>query len=145
MNTKYPEIESLYKLKVKHNLTLSIEKKRGSNVGSYLTIKITFLLNKISISIPTFDERDEANPENQLLMLQMILMECIEYETTSDYLVWCKKGGLNASDTKVMKMYDTIKVEVPKLREIIGNDIVIISDWDFEMNEGAAYELRKMS
>ena len=71
-------------------------------------------------------------------------MECEEFESTTDFLDWANSGALNASEPIVMELYNELKTLVPKLREIIGTNIKIISGWDFEMNAGAAYELREM-
>ena len=145
MTCEHEEIGTLRKIKVKHNLALSIEKLRKAPVNSYVRVRITLLLNQVSIIIPVCDELDEANSTNQLLLLQLVLMECGAFESSTDFLDWANSEALNASESKVMELYGELKTEVPKLREIIGTDIKIISDWDFEMNAGAAYELRNLS
>ncbi|MCP4457958.1 MAG: hypothetical protein GY816_08040 [Cytophagales bacterium] len=78
-------------------------------------------------------------------MFHLVLIECEEYEDTTDFLDWAKSSGLNPSELSVERVYAELKEFVPKLREIIGPDVKPLLSFDFEMNMGSAYKLREES
>ena len=143
-DTKYPEIDVLKKAVRDHNLKLSVERTRAYLPNPYVYIRVTLLLNKVSLLMPVCDEYEDAKLKNPVLLLQLALMECEEYEDAEDYLVWEKRGFFdNAESSRVFKLYGELGEVVPKFREIVGPDVKPINGYDFEVNASAAQKLRK--
>jgi len=139
---EYPEIELLKKAIRDHNLQLSVEKTSTKLPDPYVYIRITLFLNQMSFLIPVCDEYEDSKLNNPTLLLQLVLMECEEYEDAEDYLVWEKRGFFDKGESGILKLYDEVGDVVPKSREVIGPDIIPINGYDFEVNASAAQFLR---
>ncbi len=142
---EFPGIDELKKVIVRHNLSFEIAKTRKELPDPYVRIQITLLLNQISLIIPAWDEYKDAQTRHPVLMLHLALMECEEYEDTTDFIDWAKSSGLNPSEPSVERVYAELKEFAPKLREIIGPEVKPLPSFDFEMNMGTAYKLREES
>ena len=72
----------------------------------------------------------------------MILRELEEYEEEEDILRWCKVKGLHAGNTDILEYYRGLSTVYTEVQKILGTIDSYISYYDFEMNAGAAQELR---
>ncbi|MEP0553158.1 MAG: hypothetical protein ABJE29_02330, partial [Balneola sp.] len=61
------------------------------------------------------------------------------------FLVWSTAFGLSSKDPFILDMYRGLGKTIPKIRDIIGTDINDISDYDWELNAGAAQALRELT
>lgn len=111
--------------------------------------KINF--RKIHVRTPTRefqfvveDEFEDAHPDNPLILLQLVLQCCDDYTDAEDFLKWAKMNSLDSSDPHVLSLFRETANNVPAFLALVGK-VVRISDWDMQMNAGAALELRSLS
>lgn len=141
---RYSEIEALYGL---------IEHERVSLKTLPLTQELkTAFFNNIEFKCPTFsctipvdDEYEDAESGNQALLLQQVIYMVEEYEDRDDFLVWATAYGLDSSNTTHLDWYKQLGTYAQKIREVIGHNISGISDYDWQLNAGAAQALREMT
>ena len=143
VETNYPEIEVLKKTIRDHNLKLTPEKVESHLPNPYVYVRVTLLLNRISLVIPVCDEYEDAKKDVPALLLQLVLMECEEYEDAEDYLAWEKRGFFDQAESGALKLYKELGEVVPKFREVVGPDVKPINGYDFEVNASAAQALRR--
>lgn len=143
IRAKYPEVDALY-LHIENKgiklSALSITEK----LDSISFREIEFSSPEYSCLFPVDDEYEDADSDNQAILLQLILYSIMEYEDSDDFLVWSTAFGLNASDPFSLDLYRRTGEMAPKIRVIIGNDFRGISDFDWQLNAGAAQALRNI-
>ncbi len=141
---KYPEIVELYSLIDARNLILrALPLSKQFEEVSFREVTLKF--NAQTFTIPVDDEFKDADSGNQALLLQLIIYAVEEYEDCEDFLVWSTAYGLNASNPIHLDWYRQLGDVVPKIREIIGKKISGISDFDWQLNAGAAQALRELN
>ncbi len=140
---KYPQIESLYSIIESKNIELTPLPKTPKLSAIYFR-EVEFKSDGFTSTISLDDEYDDAESGNPALLLQLVIYAVEEYEACDDFLVWCTAFGLNASDPFILNMYKKLGAIVPKIRGIIGTNINDISDYDWELNAGAAQALREL-
>ncbi len=85
------------------------------------------------------DEYDDIPQGNPMVVLNLILYECEEFENAADYLVWCRDKGLDASNPLVRAHYDQLRDTVPFLREKLkGVNPIEHLDWEQDSHETQA-------
>lgn len=116
--------------------------------GNYLANDSSFPLIQLFILDEVFefyvdDEYEDLDVENNLLSICIALRVLESYDYAEDYLIWCTQHGFDAS-------IEEVRVHFKNLGEINSwfqkNGIQIksfISDYDFELNAGAAQYLRE--
>ncbi len=140
---KYPQVAALYLIIEDKNIKLTAL-PTNSKMDSIYFREIEFINEDFSAIIPLDDEYEDVEKGNQALMLQLIIYAVEEYEDCEDFLVWSTAFGLNSNDPFVLDMYRDLGKTIPKIRDIIGTDINDISDYDWELNAGAAQALREL-
>ncbi len=137
----YNEIQQLNIFSTKYQIIIK------PIVGSYLVGNTSFPEVDVTISDHRFavyvdDEYDDLKINSKLLAVCILMRTLESYDYADDYLVWCTQHGFNAANSLV-------KDHFQNLGDIVGwfrsNDILInsfISDYDFELNAGAAQSLR---
>ena len=143
MDRKEDVIDKLKKCLIDHNIRLTPLSDTSGLPGDYKWIRFELALNSIQIDLPVNDEYNDVALPNPPLLLQLVLLECESYEEADDFLVWCRELGLDPANLDVQTLYRHLGEAVPRIREIIGPDIVGISSWDFEMNTQVCQALRK--
>ena len=141
---KYPQIAELYSIIENNKIELSALPKTKKLSDIYFR-EIEFTSKNFSAIIPLDDEYDDAETGNPALILQLIIYAVEEYEECEDFLVWSTAFGLDASDPFIFELYRDLGKVIPKIREILGTDINDISDYDWELNAGAAEALRELN
>ena len=139
----YPVVETLYKLIEENEIQLTALPKTKS-LEDISFREIDFLSPSYTCTLPVDDEYKDADLDNQALLLQLIIFAIEEYEDCDDFLVWCTAFGLNASDSLSLVLFKRTGEIVPKIRAIIGTDFHGISDYDWQLNAGAAQALREL-
>lgn len=89
------------------------------------------------------DEYKDLNTLHPLAILQLVLMECSEYEEAEDILTWCRFKGVDPVLNKVLDYYRHLNQAIPLLYQNLGS-LQAISSFDWELNSGAAQALRKL-
>ena len=139
---KYPQIAALYSIIEDKNINLTALPKNPKMDSIYFR-EIEFNCEGFSAVIPLDDEYEDVEKGNQALMLQLIIYAVEEYEACEDFLVWSTAFGLNSNDPFILDIYKDLGKTIPKIRDIIGTEINDISDYDWELNAGAAQTLRE--
>ena len=138
----YPEIIALNHIYNQHNVEVQILTTEClADKKDYQAI--TFKVGDETFEMFVDDEYDDFQYNYPLLNLCIVLRELEFYNNTQDYLLWCSELYLNSSDNKVLAYYRELGRIYREIESIIGKIDSQISDWDFEMSSGAAYELRK--
>lgn len=140
METEYPEIKALQdfyttqKVQLLNLDTLPIE-------DSFL---VSVTIQDKSIQILIQDEFDDFYIQNRLLHVVLALNELVIIEESTDYLDWCNQQGYSANNEFLRSYYQTMIKELPTLSSYFpkGKLTAFISDWDFQLNAGAAQFLR---
>lgn len=141
----HSEVDSLFNLIEKYHIELNLlpSKQWFSDISFR---EIEFRSADYSCIIPVDDEYNDANSSNPPILLQLVLHMCYEFEDCEDFLVWSKAYSLvDASDPDVLDLYRTLGNVVPKILDIIGREEAGVSDFDWELDAGAAQALRKLA
>ncbi|HAH50875.1 MAG TPA: hypothetical protein DCL80_06240 [Balneola sp.] len=138
-----PQIAALYSIIEDKKIKLTAL-PTNPKLDSIYFREIEFSSQDFSAIIPLDDEYEDVEKGNQALMLQLIIYAVEEYEDREDFLVWSTAFGLNSNDPFILNMYRDLGKTIPKIRDIIGTDINDISDYDWELNAGAAQALREL-
>lgn len=141
---KYPQIAVLHSILEDKKIKLTAL-PTNPKIDSIYFREIEFSSEDLTAVIPLDDEYEDAEKGNQALMLQLIIYAVEEYEDCEDFLVWSTAFGLNSKDPFILNMYRGLGKTIPKIRDIIGTDINDISDYDWELNAGAAQALRELT
>lgn len=138
----YPEIEKLNQIWVKFGVLVKIDRSDDLSGKGYYPL-VYFNLGKEKFSLFVDDEYDDFRKNYPILNFCLVLRELEGYEFTSDYEVWCQERFFEKGSDKVKMAFENLKSVTKRAKEILGEIDSCISDWDFEMNTGAAQELRK--
>lgn len=140
----YPEIKKLYDLIEDHSIRLTVLPKTSELLdASFQEIQMT--TSSGEYKIPVDDELQDADLGNPALILHLVIYAIEEYEDCDDFLVWSTAYGLDPSVQIHLDWYKQLGVVTPKIRSIIGPEITGISDYDWQLNAGAAQALRELS
>ena len=106
-------------------------------------VELTILDKSFPIYIQ--DEYDDLTLNNPLLNLCLVLREFEIYHESSDYLNWCNTQGVNTSNETLRQYYMNLGNTYTAIEKLIGKIDSQISDLDFQLNAGAAWELRNIN
>ncbi len=138
----YPEIKFLKKIYKEHNITLHVlNNKFLSNNKDFSAI--IFSLENKSFCLYIDDEYQDLKIGNPILSLCLALRELENYEDANDYLIWCNNLMLKPENSQVRLYYMSLSNIYIEVENILGRIDSQISNFDFELNSGAAQELRK--
>lgn len=141
---RYPQIAALYSIIEDKKIKLTAL-PTNPKLDSIYFREIEFSSEDLTAVISLDDEYEDVEKGNQALMLQLIIYAVEEYENCEDFLVWSTAFGLNSKDPFILDMYRGLGKTIPKIRDSIGTDINDISDYDWELNAGAAQALRELT
>lgn len=142
MAFEYPEIEALNTIYVNHKVTTKTE--RGELLGGkdyYPLVHVQ--LGGFAFDLFVDDEYDDLRKNYPLLNLCLVLRELEGYALADDYLVWCQERFFDPGDERIRSNYTRLGEVYGTVESILGNIDSHVSDFDFEMNAGAAQRLRK--
>ncbi|MBO6515350.1 MAG: hypothetical protein JJ975_02265 [Bacteroidia bacterium] len=137
----YAEIDQLQKIWDLHNVSLT------PVLTDFLTDNIYFPLVKCTINNEPFNiyvdnEYDDLQLRSNLLSFCMVLRSLENYALSADYLQWCNEHALVVNNHKNRDYYMSLGGVYRRVQESIGTIDSCISDFDFELNAGAAQYLR---
>lgn len=141
-NFEYEEIDQLNVFYVRYQFSWKTDRSQLLAGKSYYP-RVNFSLNGTSFWLYIDDEYDDLKKNYPLLVLCLVLRELEGYAYTSDYATWCQERFLNAQDTEVQQAFDQLKKVYYQILQWVNPIDSFVSDWDFEMNAGAAQKLRK--
>jgi len=140
--SKYPEIEALNKLYIKHKVEIHF------STTDFLAGSKEYRAVELSLEGKTFnfyveDEQGDIEYNYPLLNLCLVLRELEGYDDAIDYLIWCQERYLDPKNEAVLANYRNLATIYREVEKIIGKIDSQVSDWDFEMGSGSSWELRK--
>ena len=138
----YPEIQALIEIIQKHNVRISVSDDEFL-AGNEDYPAVVISLNEKSFKLFADDEYKDLRLNNTLLALCVVLRELEDYEYASDYLVWCKHHAFDEANSQVREYHMSLGSIYKDVEIILGKINSQISDYDFELNAGAARELRE--
>nr|WP_299384490.1 hypothetical protein [Allomuricauda sp.] len=138
---KYPENKALMSLYERHSIKVS------QIVGKYLLDCLDYPLIHLVVGLQEFefyvdDEFHDLQVNNPLLSLCLALRELEGYRDEGPLEQWCKALMLDSENTQVTSHYRNLERIYPSLVSLLGPIDSQISDLDFQLNAGAAQELR---
>ncbi|GAB5410426.1 MAG: hypothetical protein BalsKO_27910 [Balneolaceae bacterium] len=141
---KYPGVDILYDLLEHKKIFLkTLPLTRELNAASFCEIK--FICPVLTCTIPVDDEYEDVESGNQALLLQLVIYMIEEYEDCDDFLIWTTAYGLDSSNTTHNEWYKQLGICAPRIRRVLGLNISGISDYDWQLNAGAAQALREIT
>ena len=138
----YPTIDELSRLQKRFAIHVQVVE------GQYLAETVDYAAVLVTISGKEFqlyldDEYRDLEVGNPLLDLCLVLRELEDYAFHDDYLVWCTAKGLDSSNESVRAYHMGLRKTYTQVKAVIGQIKSYVSDYDFELNAGAAQALRE--
>lgn len=138
---EFPEINRLNALREKFDVSIRKTGKFLRDRNYYP--EVVFRIGSTSYNIYIDDEFNDLRIGNSLLNLCLVLRSLEIYEDTDDYLQWCTELGIDSSDNIARAYHMGLRTMYSEIESRIGKIDSCISDFDFELNAGAAQELRR--
>lgn len=138
----YPEIEKLNDLYLKHRFSSELNRSQILDNKSYYSL-VRFELSGKNFELFVDDEYDDFRHNNPVLNLCLVLRELEGYECTSDFQTWCQERSIDSTDEEVKESFNHLVQVYREVEKILGTIDSQVSDFDFELNAGAAQSLRK--
>ena len=138
----YPEIDKLNQIYVDHQVVIIADHTRLLGGKKYYPM-VEFQLAGKQFEIFIDDEFDDLRKNYPLLNLCLVLRELEGYAWADDLLIWCQERFLDPADPQVLDAYRELGKTYQAIESIIGTIDPFVTDWDFEMNAGAAQALRR--
>ena len=139
---KYPELNKLNEFYLANKFTSKIHRSELLADLSYYP-KVNFTLKDEHFYLFVDDEYDDLKTNYPLLVLCLVLRELEGYEYTNDYKIWCHERYLNPEDSEIKECFQHLKKVYIQVKKMVKEINSYVTDFDFEMNSGAAQELRK--
>ncbi len=138
---KHPEIQALEKLCQDHRMQIQVI---GKNIlfEALEHVWVDFTINRETFTLIVDDEYKDFQIDNPLLHLCLVLRELETYHEEEDILEWTKHKYLDAGNSKVLTYYRSLSEIYARIEGLLGKINSHISYFDFELNAGAAQELR---
>lgn len=143
IRSTYQDVDEIYSLLEKNKIDLKVL-QNSSALDSISFIEIEFNSPTLLCTIPVDDEYEDSKLEIPALLLQLIIHACDEFEDHDDIIGWSTAYGLDIAKPLTLDLYKRIAEIVPQIRQITGNDFQGISDYDWQLNAGAAQALREL-
>tara|TARA_R110002073_G_scaffold108336_5_gene243503 strand:+ start:82969 stop:83406 length:438 start_codon:yes stop_codon:yes gene_type:complete len=140
--SKYPEIEALNKLYIKHKVEIRFSTS-DFLLGDIDYRAVEFKLGGKVFNFYVEDELGDLRYNYPLLNFCLVLRELEAYDDPPDFLIWSKEHHLDPKNEAALAHYRNLGIVYREVEEIMGKIDSQVSDWDFEMGSGASWELRK--
>ncbi len=142
MDSDYTEILQLNELWVKHKVMTKTDRTQFLGGLSYYPL-VNFELSGQKFALFVDDEYEDLRYNYPLLNFCLVLRELEGYAYTSDYPVWCQERFLDVSDESIKLAFDNLAEVFQGVEKVLGKIDSFVSDYDFELNAGAAQRLRR--
>ena len=140
--TKYPDVLKLNKAVKDHDLVFT--KLNSFYIPSTSFITVGMQASRLNFVIPLMDEYSDFDEGKPTLALHLVLMACAEFEEAEDYLVWAKEQNLKAENEYCRFAWFHLRDEVPRIHQLLGENVEPISSFDYQLGAGATQFLRKI-
>ena len=141
MPADYPEIKALQQLSDTYRFRISGSKDQVlAGCGYYPLIRFELAGKQFHLFVD--DEYDDLQYQNPLLDLCLVLRELEGYTLAPDYGIWCRERFFDPASAEVSENYRHLAEVYSAIKQILGEIDSQVSDYDFELNAGAAQALR---
>ncbi|MCG8372695.1 MAG: hypothetical protein MI700_04140 [Balneolales bacterium] len=142
MDENFPEITALQVLVTTFQMSVK------AVAGEFLCEKEYFPKIRLTIRGREFsfyvdDEYNDLTIPNPALSVCVALRSLEDYEYAEDYFVWCAQHNFDTGSTAVRSHFQHLGEVYSQVHKILGEVDSKISDYDFELDAGAARKLRK--
>lgn len=141
--SNYQEITNLKNLYSKHNINFVLAKVHP-DFNATENVWIEFTVDDYNAILLVDDEFKDFSAESPILNLCLVLRELETYREEEDILRWTVFKNLSPSNPEVLNYYKDLGTLNKEIKAILGKIDSQISDFDFELNAGAAQELRRL-
>jgi hypothetical protein len=138
----HPEIEQLNEFYLKWKFESKTDRTKTLSGKSYYPW-VNFKLAGESFGMFVDDEYEDLRKNYPLLNLCIVLRELEGYDFTPEYKVWCKERMIDAKDKEVREAFLNLQSTYNRVIALAGEVESYVSDFDFELNAGAAQALRR--
>lgn len=138
----YPEIAALNELYITHQVEIQFS-TTDFLAGNENYRVVVFKLSGREFKCYVEDEKEDIRYNYPLLNLCLFLRELEGYADSPDFLVWAKERYFDPKNEAVRAHFNNLGDIYREVEKIIGKIDSQISDWDFEMESGASWALRK--
>ncbi len=139
----FPEIIALQELYTKFDIEIKVSETEFLGYEDYPLVE--FIIKNRKFKFFVDDEYQDFKIENPLLHLCLVLRELESYQEAEDYLVWCRQRMIDPTDSKARDNHMTLVSVYRNIQMILGEIDSQITDLDFQLNAGAAQELRRIT
>jgi hypothetical protein len=139
----YPEIKALQKLILDYNIKIEVIEKVNLAEKSYYPL-VHFKLNDEHLNLYVEDEYGDFKLGNKLLNLCLVIRELENFKEANGFIEWCKWQMFEPNDSEVIHHFQNLSVCYQFFEKSFGEVNSYVSNYDFEMNAGAAQMLRNM-
>ncbi len=141
--SNYQEIINLKNLHSKHNMSFALAKVHP-NFNATENVWIEFTVDDFNAILIVDDEFKDFSAKSPILNFCLVLRELETYREEEDILRWTVFKNLSPSNPEVLNYYKDLGTHYKEIRDILGKIDSQISYFDFELNAGAAQELRRL-
>ena len=139
--TDYPELIRL--LELHQELKPDIQPVAGEFLEKEYYPQIQLKIKGSTYRLYIDDEYQDLDLSSPLLNLCLVLRALENYLDAEDYLVWCTQHGIDSSSTVAREYHMGLGGIVRDIQRWIDPIDSYVSDYDFELNAGAAQFLRE--
>ena len=143
MDFGYPEINRLNDIYVQHKVVTKTDRSQLLAGKEYYPL-VRFELSGQKFELFVDDEYDDLRKNYPLLNLCLVLRELEGYDYARDYEIWCQERFLDPKNAQVKANYTHLAKVYASVKRILGKVDGQVSDYDFELNAGAAQKLRRV-
>lgn len=143
MTAEYPEIKALQNIWDDNGIRIEISKDQILETPKDFRA-LEFYIKEEHFTIYADNEYGDIEVGNGLLNLCLVFRALEDYNETDDYLIWCRQLYLDASIPGLREYYMGLGKVYERIYSILGKIDSQVSNFDFELNAGAAQELRRM-
>lgn len=129
--------------KLRTQFNISIQATNEYLCGKSWIRKVQFQLGTEVHFIFVDDEFEDFKIKNPDLHLCLVLRSLEHYKDAKDFLAWCTQLGLDASDSVAREHHMGLRNSYAAIEKHLGDINSFVSDYDLELNAGAAQALRK--
>ena len=142
MSFDYPEIERLNELWVKYKVSTKTDRNAVLG-GDKFYPKVNFSLGGESFYLYVDDEYDDLRSNYPLLNFCLVLRELEGFAFSPEYKVWCQERFFDPENEQVYAAFNHLENVYKEVKTLMGEINSQVTDFDFEMNAGAAQALRR--
>lgn len=139
----YPEIVALNEMYIRHKVWIKTDRSQLLGGKDYYPL-VHVELSGQQFDIFVDDEYDDLKYNYPILNLCLVLRELEGYAWAQEYETWCQERYFNPADAQVRHNHRHLSEVHATVKQILGEIDSKVSDFDFEMNAGAAWNLRKL-